>query len=235
MPLEIQDRLPKSLTSAAPRLIETLGEAILNLSRQTDLPTTLETSHYLLNIAQFSILISVSKLIERHVHDHLYAFLPRFNLIAESQSGFRPIHFCQTCVTKNVNNWLSFINQGDIAGCISLNLRRAFNLLNHDILLKNYNYMFWIIEVSIGFKSYLTCRKQIVCIDTYLPNKEDIHGEGAMVLFKSLKKLNNSCNEVSNWVKITIWLSINPKFLNTIYVHIKNVLSCLKIFEYYTC
>ena len=38
------------LTSAAPRSIETLGEAILNLSGQLDLPITLETSHYLFNI-----------------------------------------------------------------------------------------------------------------------------------------------------------------------------------------
>ena len=37
------------LTSAVPRSIETLGEAILNLSGQTDLPFTLETSHYLFN------------------------------------------------------------------------------------------------------------------------------------------------------------------------------------------
>ena len=43
LPLEIQDRLPKSelLTSASPWSIETLGEAILNLSGQIDLPITL--------------------------------------------------------------------------------------------------------------------------------------------------------------------------------------------------
>ena len=35
------------LTSAVPRSIETLGEAILNLSGQIDLPITLETNHYL--------------------------------------------------------------------------------------------------------------------------------------------------------------------------------------------
>ena len=37
------------LTSAAPRSIETLGEAIMNFSGQIDLPITLETSHYLFN------------------------------------------------------------------------------------------------------------------------------------------------------------------------------------------
>ena len=38
------------LTSAAPQSIETLGEAILNLLGQIDLPITLEISHYLFNI-----------------------------------------------------------------------------------------------------------------------------------------------------------------------------------------
>ena len=37
------------LISPVPRSIETLGEAILNLSGQIDLPITLETSHYLFN------------------------------------------------------------------------------------------------------------------------------------------------------------------------------------------
>ena len=34
--------------------IETLGEAILNLSGQIDLPITLETSHYLVNIGNYN-------------------------------------------------------------------------------------------------------------------------------------------------------------------------------------
>ena len=38
------------LTSAAPRSKETLGEPILNLSGEIDLPITLETSHYLFTI-----------------------------------------------------------------------------------------------------------------------------------------------------------------------------------------
>ena len=43
------------IARAQPRSIRTLGEAILNLSGQIDLPITLETSHYLFTA---SILIS---------------------------------------------------------------------------------------------------------------------------------------------------------------------------------
>ena len=47
LPLEIQDRLPKS--SYAPRSIETLGDAILNLSGPVE--TSLETIHYLFTVS----------------------------------------------------------------------------------------------------------------------------------------------------------------------------------------
>ena len=49
---------------AAPRSIETLGEAILNLSGQIDLPITLETSHYLFNIALLFYLFLISNQID---------------------------------------------------------------------------------------------------------------------------------------------------------------------------
>ena len=44
---------------AAPWSIETLGEAILNLSGQIDLPITLETSHYLFNIDMIGLYIYI--------------------------------------------------------------------------------------------------------------------------------------------------------------------------------
>ena len=47
----------------APRVpidLETLGEAILNLSEQIDLPITLETSHYLFNIKHFALTMEIN-------------------------------------------------------------------------------------------------------------------------------------------------------------------------------
>ena len=49
----------RSSFKAVPRSIETLGEAILNLSGQIDLPITLETSHYLFNIGALMTLFSL--------------------------------------------------------------------------------------------------------------------------------------------------------------------------------
>ena len=59
--------LAKSRSHAAPRSIETLGEEILNLSGQIDLPITLETSHYLFNTYMYLYCIySVIKIFMHH-------------------------------------------------------------------------------------------------------------------------------------------------------------------------
>ena len=49
-PLRFRIASPRVSIDLAPRSIETLGETILNLKGQIDLPITLETSHYLFSI-----------------------------------------------------------------------------------------------------------------------------------------------------------------------------------------
>lgn len=44
------------------------------------------------NYRPISILPVLSKIIERHVHDSLYAFLSQFNLFFPRQLGFRELH-----------------------------------------------------------------------------------------------------------------------------------------------
>ena len=59
-PLRFRIASPRVLLpSAVPRSIETLGEAILNLSGQIDLPITLETSHYLFTILKKKTVIKM--------------------------------------------------------------------------------------------------------------------------------------------------------------------------------
>ena len=50
----------------APRSIETLGEAILNLSGQIDLPITLDTSHYLFIKPSLNLLSESTSMSEYH-------------------------------------------------------------------------------------------------------------------------------------------------------------------------
>ena len=52
------------------------------------------------------------------------------------QSGFRTnLHSCETEVTLT-DGWMESIDKGKLIGTIFLDLRKAFDLVNHDILLQ---------------------------------------------------------------------------------------------------
>ena len=78
---------------------------------------------------QLSILPVISKVIEKHVTKHLFAYLNKYNLIHISQSGFRQNHSCQTALVKLINNWLDHIDNGDLIGAMFFDLKKPFIFL----------------------------------------------------------------------------------------------------------
>ena len=87
------------------------------------------------NYRPISILPTISKIFERHVNKHLMAYLNKYGLIHETQSGFRQKHSCQTALVKLVDQWMSCIDKGDIIGSLFLDFRKAFVFVNHNILI----------------------------------------------------------------------------------------------------
>ena len=88
------------------------------------------------NYCPISVLSSISKPLEKHVHKHLLKYLDRFNLIHTHQSGFRRQHSCQSALTPVVDRLLSSINDSKLNGVVFLDLKKAFDLIDHQILLK---------------------------------------------------------------------------------------------------
>ena len=76
-----------------------------------------------------SVLPSVSKIFEKHVNKHLMAYLKKYKLIHESQSGFRQEHSCQTALVKLIDHKKTCIDNVDIIGTLFLDFRKAFNLV----------------------------------------------------------------------------------------------------------
>ena len=107
-----------------------------------------------------SILPTLSKIFEKHVSSQLKSFLESFNLLYERQSGFRQFHSCQTALTKLTDEWLEEIDKGNLTGVLLLDFRKAFDLVNHHILLQKLKcYHFDDITLK-WFASYLQERKQ---------------------------------------------------------------------------
>ena len=88
------------------------------------------------NYRPISVLPTISKLIERHVQKHLYAYLSKYKLLHSAQSGFRPGHSCQTALVNIIDRFLEEMNNGNLNIAILLDLRKAFDVVDHDILCK---------------------------------------------------------------------------------------------------
>ena len=115
-------------------------------------------------IRPISVLSSISKPLKKHVHKHLLKYLDRFNLIHTHQSGFRPQHSCQSALTCLVDRLLSSINDSKLNGVVFLDLKKAFDLIDHQILLKKVK-TYQLSDNAIHvFESYISQRKQKVFV-----------------------------------------------------------------------
>jgi hypothetical protein len=111
-----------------------------------------------------SLLSVLSKLLERHVHIHLNDYLEKHQLLHPFQSGFRRKHSCNTALARLTNYWLTAMNKSEVSGVVFLDLKKAFDLVDHNILLKKLNiYLKNSCSLPL-FKSYLDNRTQCVLL-----------------------------------------------------------------------
>ena len=83
-----------------------------------------------------SILSALSKIIEKHITKHLFAYLNKYSLLHKSQSGFRKHHSCNIALIHLTDRWLNCIDKGDIIGAVFFDLRKAFDVVDHKLLLQ---------------------------------------------------------------------------------------------------
>ena len=121
-----------------------------------------------------SILSILSKPLERHIHKHMLSFYEQNSLFHSYQSGFREYHSCQTALTRLTDTWLTALNKREMVGAVFLDLSKAFDLVNHNILMKKlaaYN----INQTTLTLiRSYLTGRNQCVQINGMLSGEKPI-------------------------------------------------------------
>jgi len=113
------------------------------------------------NYRPISVLPIVSKIIERAVHKQLSEFLESNNLLHPNQSGFRPKHSTTTILMKLVNQWSLNIDNKQLNGVAFIDLRKAFDTVDHELLLMKLRRIGCADEFIDWFNSYLSERKQI--------------------------------------------------------------------------
>ena len=87
---------------------------------------------------------------------HLMLYLRSFNLIVSTQSGFRPHHSTESILIKMNDDWLDAMDQGLFTGAIFLDLRKAFDVGNHELLVAKLQMYGCSSSALLWFKSYLS-------------------------------------------------------------------------------
>ena len=82
-----------------------------------------------------SLIQVVSKVFERIIYDELYHYLNENDLLSRHQSGFRPLHSTNTALIEATDNWSLNIDHGFINAFVFLDLKKAFDTVDRNILL----------------------------------------------------------------------------------------------------
>ena len=106
------------------------------------------------------------------MHDQILKHLERFLYV--HQSGFRPNHSTETSLLNTTNQLCLNIDRGKYNLAVFIDLRKAFDTVNHDILLcKLYRYGIKNTELK-WFKSYLSNSRQYCSISGHDSNFSDV-------------------------------------------------------------
>ena len=117
------------------------------------------------NYRPVSILPAVSKVLERLVYDQLYGHLQANNILHPRQYGFRHGFSTQDILMALVEEWLKALDDDKLVGSVFLDFSKAFDLVDHEILLKKLE-CYGVRNKDLGwFSGYLSCRRQKVKVN----------------------------------------------------------------------
>ena len=119
-----------------------------------------------------SVLPAIATVFERLVYEQMYAYFTENNLIQPRQSGFRSLHSTVTALLDMTNRWCLNIDKGMVSGVIFLDLKKAFDTVDHAILLKKLSDVGVQGQTAYWFKPYLKDRQQF-CVVSGLSSVEN--------------------------------------------------------------
>ena len=120
------------------------------------------------NYRPISLLSNIEKILEKLMYKGLYAFPDYNNIIYDLQFGFRQQYSTSHALINITENIRKALDEGNIGCGVFVDLQKAFDTVNHQILLAKLNH-YGIRGVSNDwFQSYLSNRNQYVSINGYM-------------------------------------------------------------------
>ena len=112
------------------------------------------------NYRPISVLPAISKIMERIMYDQLYNYLTKFELLSDSQFGFRKSHSTATALLDCTNDWYMNLDRKMFNLVVLIDLKKAFDTVDHQILMRKLELYGIKGEALTLLKSYLTNRNQ---------------------------------------------------------------------------
>lgn len=127
------------------------------------------------NYRPISILPTLSKIFEKAAANQMVPYLENNNILHPNQHAYRKLHSTVTCLIEVLTYVYSLIDKKKPTAIISLDLSKAFDSIDHKLLLKKLSKM-GLEENAVNWvKSYLTNRKQITKFKNFKSKEEKVY------------------------------------------------------------
>jgi hypothetical protein len=177
------------------------------------------------DLRPISILPCMSKIIERIVHTRLNKYLNQFNLLPTNQSGFRKNFSTCTALTKITDDACLGLDSGKVTILLLLDFSKAFDSINHKLLLAKLHFFGFDLVALKFIESYLGNRQQMVKLNGNVSEPKPIHmgvpqgsilGPLLFTIFTSdLPDQIKNCKTHLYADDTQIYLSFNPNEINS--------------------
>ena len=117
------------------------------------------------NYRPISLLPLISKIFEKIVHYQMIDYLVQYNILYKYQSGFRAKHSTDLCLSYLNDKILKGFDNGLFTGMILIDLLKAVDTIDHDILLEKLKAIAFCDDTVNTFLSFLTDRAFLVSIE----------------------------------------------------------------------
>ena len=166
----------KAANNSTPKFSETIADIINRSLIEGVFPSLLKTAKVVpvhkggakINIENYrpiSLLSAISKIYEKVMYTRVYEFLSLNNILIENQFGFRKGRSCEQALLTAQNEISISLSKKQISLLILIDFSKAFDMVDHDVLLEKL-YRYGIRGIAHEwFKSYLKGRKQYVTIN----------------------------------------------------------------------
>ena len=175
------------------------------------------------NYRPVSVLPVFSKVFERMMYNIIFSFLNSFDLLYKYQFGFREKHGTNMALVVLVDEILKALDEGKIVLGVSLDLSKAFDTVDHSILLKKlYKYgirgsaLKWMIDYLKGRQQYVVFKRH--CSSNDMSSVSQLlftllfaDDTNVFTSGKDVQLLAIINNELT---KIVEWLNLNKLSLN---------------------